>query len=202
MSEQMQGSSSPADSSEGGRASRVRGWLWAGGIVAGGIATLVVAVSLRQGSAPIAIGERAPDFAARVVIGEGETRSLDDYEGSLVLLNVWATWCMPCQKEMPSIQRLYDAYGDRGLRVVAVSVDDGGQREAIRQFVAEFGLTFDILHDDTGAVFETFQLLGLPETFLIDPEGRIRDRVIGGADWYSEQKRALVEQWLPAEQAS
>ncbi|MBI4540803.1 MAG: TlpA family protein disulfide reductase [Gemmatimonadetes bacterium] len=177
-----------------------RNWVLMGAVVAGGAAAFAAA-SLRQGGPPVvAVGERAPHFAARTVLGEPAMRSLDEYRGYLVLLNVWATWCTPCQEEMPSIERLYQKYRDRGLRVAAVSVDDAGQEGSIRQFVEQFGLTFDILHDDTGAIFDTFQMLGLPETYLIDAEGRIRDRAIGGADWYSDEKRALVEKWLPGEE--
>lgn len=177
-----------------------RRWFLVAALAAVAAAALVLASRFRAGGAPaVAVGEEAPDFAARTVFGEPELRSLSDYEGYLLLVNVWATWCTPCREEMPSIQRLYREYRDHGLRVVAVSVDDAGQQESIREFVEEFDLTFDILHDDAGAILDTFQMLGLPGTYLIDPEGRIRDKVIGGADWYSAEKRALVERWLPGE---
>src|SRR5918993_1023545 len=70
-------------------------------------------------------------------------RTLDDYRGDVVLLNVWATWCGPCEAEMPSMQRLHESYADSGLRIVAVSIDDPGSEETIRAFVQRYGLTFD-----------------------------------------------------------
>ena len=90
----------------------------------------------------VAVGSEAPAFEAVTLDASPERRRLEDYHGRLILLNVWATWCLPCRDEMPSIQRLYDEYRDQGLAVVAVSVDDPGADDDIREFVQEFGLTF------------------------------------------------------------
>lgn len=139
---------------------------------------------------PVTVGSSAPDF--QVTTLDGATVSLSDYRGEWVLLNVWATWCVPCRAEMPSIQRLHERFGDRGLRVLAVSVDAPGAGSAIRSFREELQLTFDIVHDREGSVQPAYQSTGVPETFLIDPQGTIRKKVIGDTDWYSPANQTLV----------
>jgi peroxiredoxin len=141
---------------------------------------------------PVTIGTKAPEFAATAVDGSGRTRSLADFRDSVVLLNVWATWCLPCREEMPSIQALHERYGGRGLKVVAVSVDDPGAEEAIRDFVREYGLTFEILHEPTGAIQRAYQTTGVPETFVIGRDGVIQRKENGHRDWNSPANRALV----------
>ncbi len=123
-------------------------------------------------------------------------RTLADYRGAPVLLNVWATWCDPCREEMPSMQRLYDTYRERGLRVVAISVDDRGTEGLIREFVAEHHLTFDILHDQKSEIMTTYQVRGVPQTFLISTEGAIVGTAFA-ADWMTPENRRKVEALLP-----
>jgi peroxiredoxin len=153
--------------------------------------------------APVGVGTRAPKFAAMTMDEPPREKTLDDYRGSVVLLNIWATWCRPCRAEMPSIERLHEAYASRGLRIIAVSVDDTGMEPQIRSFAKELGLTFEILHDtagQTGAVSRAFQTSGYPETVIIGRDGIIRKRLLGAHDWNSEENRALIERLL-AEQA-
>jgi len=113
-----------------------------------------------------------------------------------VLLNIWATWCQPCQVEMPSIERLYKAYGPMGLKVVAVSVDDFVGTDSVRRFADDFGLTFDVLHDPQYHIEKAYQTTGYPETFIIGPDGVIRRKWIGEDDWTSQGNRALIAQLL------
>lgn len=141
------------------------------------------------------IGSPAPEFSARTVDAAGRLTALSSYRGNVVLLNVWATWCIPCQREMPSIERLYRELGPRGFRVVAVSIDDAGTESSIREFVAEYGLSFDILHDPTGTITRTYQMIGVPSSFLIDADGKIRKKTFE-TDWYSDENRALVADLL------
>jgi peroxiredoxin len=153
---------------------------------------------------PVTIGTRAPAFAAAAVDGSGRTRTLDDFRDSVVLLNVWATWCLPCRTEMPSIQALHERYAGRGLKVVAVSVDDPGAEEAIRDFAREYGLTFEILHEPTGAIQRAYQTTGVPETFVIGRDGVIQRKENGHRDWNSPANRALIARLLgvPADTAA
>ncbi len=149
---------------------------------------------------PVAPGSHAPEFqAATMASGTPKTKNITDYRGQVVLLNMWATWCGPCKQEMPSIQALYDSLGAKGLHVVAVSVDDPGFEDAIRTFVAERKLTFEILHEGSGKIERDYQTSGIPETFLIGKDGVIRKRVIGAAMWNSEANLKLVRGLLDEE---
>ncbi|HET7456981.1 MAG TPA: TlpA disulfide reductase family protein [Gemmatimonadaceae bacterium] len=146
----------------------------------------------------VSVGSAAPDFHGATLPERGTpvVKHVADYRGQVVLLNVWATWCAPCRVEMPSIQALHETYGPAGLKVVALSIDDAGQESAIRAFAKQLGLTFEILHDPSGDVQKVYQTTGVPETFVIGPDGVIRKKVIGAADWNSPANRALVEQLL------
>jgi cytochrome c biogenesis protein CcmG/thiol:disulfide interchange protein DsbE len=169
-------------------------WGIVGGIV------LVVAVALYAATRtfgadlfPVAPGSKAPEFhAATLTPGAAQTKNISDYRGQVVLLNLWATWCGPCKQEMPGIQELHNTLGPQGLRVVAISVDDPQFGDAIRAFVAEHQLTFEVLHEGTGTIERDYQTSGIPETFLIGKDGVIRKRVIGAAAWNSEANMALV----------
>jgi peroxiredoxin len=140
---------------------------------------------------PVNVGFRAPEFQARDIRDTTRVGRLADYAGNVVLLNVWATWCLPCREEMPSIERLYREFGPKGLKVVAVSVDDGGAEADIQIFAREYDLTFEILHDPTGKILRDYQMIGVPETFVIDREGVIRKKAFA-ADWYAPENRELV----------
>jgi len=144
---------------------------------------------------PVGVGSPAPPFAAQTLDDAPRTRTLADYEGQVVLLNIWATWCAPCRTEMPSIQALHEAYGPRGLKVVAVSIDEAGAGDAVREFAREYGLTFDILHEPTGAIQKSYQTTGVPENFVIGRDGIIRKKAFA-QDWNSPTNRALVAQLL------
>ncbi len=166
---------------------------------------------------PVAVGSDAPPFQASEVVAASAgtvasvapssaassvTRSLADYKGKVVLLNVWATWCEPCRVEMPSIEKLHREFGPQGLQVVAVSVDDPTAVAQVRDFVAELKLTFEILHDPAKTITTKYQITGYPETFVIGREGTIRKKVIGAADWSSPANRALIRELLGSTTAS
>lgn len=185
-------------------------WLLIAGVVAvlaGGF--WLAATQLGDELFPIKIGGKAPDFAA-VLLPTGAldataaasapaatvTKGIEDYEGEVVLLNIWATWCGPCRVEMPSMERLQKQLGPKGLRIVAVSVDDPGMEARIRAFNEELGLTFEILYDAPGAIRQVYQTTGVPETFIIGRDGRIRRRIIGADDWSSEKNVAFLERLL------
>jgi cytochrome c biogenesis protein CcmG/thiol:disulfide interchange protein DsbE len=151
---------------------------------------------------PVAVGSDAPPLSAATLDGTKRTKTLDDYKDKVVLLNVWATWCEPCKVEMPSIEKLHREFGPRGLAVVAVSVDDAGMEDRIRDFARELGITFEVLHDPSKRISASWQITGYPETFVIGREGTIRKKVIGAADWSSEANRALIRELLGSTTAS
>jgi peroxiredoxin len=144
----------------------------------------------------VTVGSHAPEFRVVTVDGGAHTKTLSDYRGDVVLLNVWATYCVPCRVEMPSIETLQKTYGPRGLRIVAVSIDDTASDSAIRAFAHRYDLTFEILHDPTGAIVHDYQTTGVPETFVIARDGVIRKKVIGADDWGSPGNQALIAQLL------
>jgi len=174
-------------------------WMLVASIVSVIALGLVAATRLmRDELFPITIGSTAPNFRAKV-LGANRYKTLEDYKGKVVLLNLWATWCEPCLREMPSIERLHQAYGDKGLSVVSVSVDAYANDDSVRAFARNLGVTFEILRDSTMGISDTYQSTGYPETFVIDPERTIRKRWIGAADWSSPGNRALVAQLLGLE---
>ncbi len=121
---------------------------------------------------------------------------LADFEGRMVLLNFWATWCAPCVREMPSLDRLRAALGDRGLSVVAVSIDRAGPK-VIRPFAERLKLArLGLYHDPKGALFRAFGVTGLPASFLIDRNGGIVGAYGGAAEWDGPEARALIEFYL------
>ncbi|HLA91266.1 MAG TPA: TlpA disulfide reductase family protein [Gemmatimonadaceae bacterium] len=181
-----------------------RQWALVGGAVA--IVALGVGVAARVVGGDIArveAGARAPDFRAVPIALDASrgaavptARTLADYRGKVVLLNLWATWCNPCRAEMPSMERLRQEMEPQGLRIVAVSIDNPGMEEAIRDFAKEYGLRFEILYDDQGKIRDDYQSTGVPETFIIGRDGIIRKRVIAAADWNAEAQKALLRQLL------
>src|SRR6266480_2964532 len=144
---------------------------------------------------PIGVGSSAPSFKAKD-LASGATRTLADYRGKVVLLNVWATWCEPCKVEMPSMEELYRAYGPRGVHVVAVSIDNTASEDSIRAFAKGLGLSFEILHDPTHEIERAYQTTGYPESFVIDGRGTIRKKWISATDWNSPANRALLDELL------
>lgn len=141
-------------------------------------------------------GSPAPDFRAVTLDAVPVARGIASYRGQVVLLNLWATWCGPCEWEMPSIQALHDDFAAAGLKVVAVAVDDPGFEQRVRDFVKRKGLTFEVLSEGTGRIEADYEARGIPATYLIGRDGLIRKRVAGASDWNSPANRALVAQLL------
>lgn len=140
--------------------------------------TSLSSLSCRKNPGPQA-GDPAPGFSLPDL--EGDMVSLSDLKGRVVVLNYWATWCPPCVNEMPSLQRLHDALEEKGLSVVAISVDE--RFEDIERFVENFGLSFTILHDEGAKVSRAYQTFKYPETYIIGRDGLVKSKVVGDRDW-------------------
>ena len=121
---------------------------------------------------PPRAGDPAPDFEA-IALEDGQTVSLADFRGNAVLVNLWATWCGPCRFETPYLESVYQEHQERGLKIVGVSVDSRGSLDAVEQFLADKGVTYDILLDPDMVSTDVFAAIGLPASFLIDAEGMI-----------------------------
>ncbi len=168
---------------------------WVASLTAASVIVVLGFLLLNGRQVAITQGGQAPRFAARSIDSLAQERTLDDYAGEPLFLNVWATWCDPCREEMPSIERMYRDYRRRGLRVVAISIDDAGQLPLVHEFVQEHGLTFEILHDANAQMMPQYQMLGVPQTFLISRRGQIvATRFV--ADWSAPTSRALVDSLL------
>lgn len=148
---------------------------------------------------PVGLGAKAPNFTATTLDPTPVKKTLDDYKGDVVLINIWATWCGPCRVEMPSIELLHNAYASKGLKVVAISVDDSGSDALVREFVKQYKLTFEILRDQggqEGRVSRDYQTTGYPETVIIGRDGVIRRKFLGATNWNSPANRGLIERLL------
>ena len=140
------------------------------------------------------VGDVMPAYTATQL--DGKPFDLASQKGSVVLLNVWATWCEPCKVEMPSMEELYRTYGPRGVHIVAVSIDDYVGEDSIRAYAKGLDLTFEILHDPSHAIERAYQTTGYPESFVIDRGGTIRKKWISATDWNSPGNRALFDELL------
>jgi peroxiredoxin len=123
------------------------------------------------------IGKPAPEYNA--VSLSGDSVSLAQMHGRVVLLNVWATWCHPCREEIPVLQALHEQYSASGLTLVGVSVDARGEEDTIREFANDFKMTYPLWLDPDERVQSTFLAIGVPATFLIDRNGILRWRHVG-----------------------
>jgi peroxiredoxin len=128
----------------------------------------------------VEVGKPAPAYAATSMTGDSV--SLASLRGKVVLLNVWATWCGPCRKEIPELRALHTAYKDRGLQLVGVSVDTDGTDDTIREFLKEFTMDYPIWRDPDERVSATFKIAGVPATFLIDRKGILRWKTTGAVE--------------------
>jgi peroxiredoxin len=157
---------------------------------------------LRKELFPVELGTKAPDFKALTLDSIPREKRLADYRGQVLMINVWATWCLPCRVEMPSIEALNKAYASKGLKIVAVSIDDPGTDSTIRAFVKQYGLTFEVLHDAQGRISDSYDITGYPETFIVGRDGIIRKKLMSASDWNSPDARALVDRLLSEESES
>lgn len=120
---------------------------------------------------------------------DGITRSLADYRGQVVLVNLWATWCPPCKAEMPTLQAYYNKHNDKGFTVIAI--DDGDPTPDVVQFVNDYKLTFPVWLDPTYiATEDAFKTINLPSSFVIDRNGIVR------LQWVGEINRKMLEEFV------
>ena len=139
------------------------------------------------------VGYIAPDFKLRNLKGNYE--SLSSYRGEVVVLNFWATWCVPCRVEMPSFEKLFRRYRSEGVTVLAITLDKNSE-ERIKSFVDEYGLSFPILLDDKSEVERLYPSMTIPFTYVIDREGRIVARVDGAKNWESNETFEAIDYLL------
>ena len=180
---------------------------WIGTGVA--VAVLAVAVAVvswpGRSSTPVPTGqmanfelsearERAPEISFSDA--EGNRLTLADFDGRVVLLNLWATWCAPCVHEMPTLDRLQARLGGDRFEVVALSIDRGGADDVLPFFAAHGLDHLNVYLDTAGAAPSAFDVIGLPTTVLIDADGRLVGQYTGAADWDGADAVTLMEQTI------
>jgi peroxiredoxin len=134
----------------------------------------------------VTVGSEAPDFVLTDL--NGKKHRLSDYRGKGVFLNFWGTWCKPCEKEMPYINKQYEVYKDQGVEVIAVNV--GEPELSVRKFAERFGLKFPIVIDQQDQVMNAYDIDPLPTTFLIDKNGKIVEIITG------TMTESMVQQYM------
>jgi peroxiredoxin len=152
-------------------------------LIAIGVLAAVFGIVWLQSSKyePPKIGKAAPEFA--LVDLDDKPIRLSDFRGKVVFLNFWATWCKPCREEMPSMEVLHKNFAKDGLVVLAVSIDRVTTTKDIPPFIKSMNLSFPVLVDSWGKTDMPYKRMGVPETFIIDQQGVIREIVIGPRDW-------------------
>ena len=149
---------------------------------------------LSQGDMIKFVFKREPEALADIafVDGTGAAKTLAGFKGRVVLLNVWATWCVPCRKEMPALDRLQKELGSDKFEVVALSVDRGGV-DASRKFLDTINISnLKLYVDPTAKMSSPLKIIGMPTTLLINAEGREVGRLIGEAVWDSDDAKKLI----------
>lgn len=131
---------------------------------------------------PVDVGSPAPDFSFPLL--DGGQVSLSENKGKVVLVNIWATWCNPCREEMPSMERLYQNMKGQPFEILAVSIDTRGATD-VGPFAKQLRLTFPILLDTDKKIAGLYHTTGQPESFIVDKNGVVVDRIIGPLDWSS-----------------
>ena len=167
-------------------------------VILGGLAILVFAFGMvwLQSSKyePLVVGMTAPNFSLPDL--QGKTQRLTDYRGKVVFLNFWATWCKPCKEEMPSMQVLWDNLKNQDFMMLAVSMDRVTTTKDIPSFVETLKLSFPILTDSWGQTDKRYKLMGVPETYIIDQNGVLREKVIGPRDWTRRESIETIVRML------
>jgi cytochrome c biogenesis protein CcmG, thiol:disulfide interchange protein DsbE len=133
---------------------------------------------------------QAPEIT--VVSLDNQQQTLTALKGKVVLLNFWATWCPPCREEIPSMMKLNSFMAGKSFQMVCVSVDEGGKK-AIEEFFKNSGFSLPAYTDATGQAAKTYGITGVPESFVIDKNGVIVKKVIGGLDWNSPEVISFLE---------
>ena len=147
----------------------------------------------------IAVGAPVPRYTVATLAGDSVTVGVAG--APLTLMNVWATWCTSCREEMADLDTLHQRYAGRGLRVVAVSID-AGPTARVQRFAAGQRLSMAVAHDAEARIQSAFHVTGVPSTYLVDRDGRLRWMQVGGIHGSAQAARAAVEQTLAGDMSS
>ena len=138
------------------------------------------------------IGKPSPDFVLKDI--KGKTWRLSDFKGKVVFVNFWATWCPPCRAEMPSMQKLYQSLPADRFQMVTILSND--KPELGERFAKTIGFTAPILLDPDNKAYKAYGLTGVPETYIVDKQGILREAIIGPMHWDSPEAANLLARYL------
>lgn len=130
----------------------------------------------------------APDFELKDI--DGSIHKLTDYRGKVVIVNFWATWCPPCRFELPSMERLWQKTKDRGVMMLAINL--GEDADTIFTFTSDYPVSFPLLLDPDSSVTKEYSVLGIPTSYVINPQGQIIYRAVGTREWDDEQLTGAI----------
>jgi peroxiredoxin len=139
------------------------------------------------------VGEAIPDMTLRSL--DGKETKLSEIKAKVILINFWATWCTPCVREMPSLQKLADTYGPQGLAVIGVSLDEDPEK-VLEPFRKKHSIRFPTYIDSKGELADRFEVSGLPLTLVVDSERRLLLEQTGDEEWFDSSYRKQFELWL------
>jgi peroxiredoxin len=145
---------------------------------------------------PRKVGEAIEDFELQSL--DGKTTRFSDLKAKVILVNFWATWCAPCVREMPSLQKLADTYGPKGLVVIGISLDEEPEK-VLEAFRKKHSIRFPTYIDAKGELADRFQVSGLPLTLVLDADRKLLLEQVGDEDWFDSSFRKQFELWLSAE---
>ncbi len=161
-------------------------------VLAGGIVVAASAaaffVAHRAPQAAVEVGQSAPDFTVPA-FPNGQVR-LRDRRDQVILVNFWATWCPPCVDESPSLQKFAEQMRSQGVEVIGISVDQ--DPTVLQKFIDRFHLTFAIGRDPYQALAHRYGTFKYPETYILDRDGRVAEKIIGAIDWQDPRITAFV----------
>ena len=162
----------------------------------GGAVAFSAVLALISGSrtpSPVRRGVRAPAFELPRV-GDGSSLNLEQLRGKVVLINFWATWCKPCEDEMPAMERLYQALHGSAFELVAISVDE--DEVPVKAFARRLGLSFPVLMDPSQRVAAAYQTFRFPESLLVGRDGVVAERYVGPKEWDAEPYLARIRRLI------
>ena len=140
----------------------------------------------------VKVGDKAPDFS--ITADSGKTLSARNFGGKLLILNFWASWCPPCVQEAPSMENLATLLGPSGLVVLGVSEDE--DQKAYKEFLDKFRITYPTARDPTKATKVKYGTVLIPETYFIDTNGRVIEKIVSSTNWSSEEMIKHVQSLL------
>ena len=142
----------------------------------------------KMGVVPSKNEKLAPDFTLETPTGE--KLSLKDFKGKTILLHFWATWCVPCKKELPTIQKVYELLSPNNFEVIAISIDRNNTAN-VKKYIKDYNLTFPVLLDQSQNVRKDYFILGLPTSYLIGADGNLKGFISGAREWNSDVSKEM-----------